>query len=83
MAKRNFMHEEIFSPMKRTFRAYYVEDNYDDIVEAFAAVLKDYKFSDEIQITIEAPAKEPPKKQSTKVKKNKASGKAVPIGFQA
>lgn len=83
MAKKtNPMHTDIFSPTKKTFRAYYVEENYDSVIEAFEYALKDFKYSDEIQITIEAPAKNPPApKGSQKTSNSNSSGRKVVKGF--
>lgn len=83
MAKKtNPMHTDIFSPTKKTFRAYYVEENYDSVIDAFEYMLKDFKYSDEIQVTIEAPAKNPPApKNSTPKASSSGSGRKVVKGF--
>lgn len=55
---------EMFSPMCFKFRAYYIEENKEQIMKAFASSLEQFRFCDEIQIEITAPPKALPRQPS-------------------
>ena len=73
---------EMFSPMCFKFRAYYIEENKEQIMKAFASSLEQFRFCDEIQIEITAPARGPIEATSGDEKRsNKNSANTVVKGF--
>lgn len=73
---------EMFSPMCFKFRAYYIEENKEQIMKAFESSLEQFKFCDEIQIEITAPARGPLEATSADEKRtNRNSANTVVKGF--
>lgn len=73
---------EMFSPMCFKFRAYYIEENKEQIMKAFASSLEQFRFCDEIQIEITAPPKGPAEATVTNEKRsNINSANTVVKGF--
>ena len=73
---------EMFSPMCFKFRAYYIEENKEQIMKAFEASLEQFKFCDEIQIEITAPARGPVDATNAEEKRsNRNSANTIIKGF--
>ena len=73
---------EMFSPMCFKFRAYYIEENKEQIMKAFESSLEQFRFCDEIQIEITAPARGPVEAAGTNEKRsNTNSANTVVKGF--
>lgn len=73
---------EMFSLMCFKFRAYYIEENKEQIMKAFASSLEQFRFCDEIQIEITAPAKSPVEAAGSNEKRSSVnSANTVVKGF--